>query len=466
MIDTVVLRIHRISEKYEHLVKYLNQINTDNYVKKIHHANSDEISKTSMLYGDTGNVRELTHRSSIHNSSSHYDIAFSISKERDFIELNFSLPKYVHSTNVLQFVDYHDQSLKHTFDKFQAEISRFFSVYFPLAPDWIDVEVNRIDLCFNQFFLNKGDALRYLDEQRNLNLQYARSDTNKFQQYGDTTVQYHTDNYSFKIYHKGTEFKKNDYLKLCKNNPKGFNLEHIRDTSDRILRYEMTCRKGLLNYIFKQKVKDDVNTMFNHNLGEIAKLKGSLRNNLMRKTGNKTKYGVVVKTDAAIEMFVHKSVVNKRFAFHLDSFWDYAMERPIDLLDNYELSFDFNLFQHLHNFFWDKVNRYQLGIKMGIVDIYDKIKRMQDDKDMTNKLFNKNDKIAQTGQLLLIATLSQYTDITDLKKVLPKATYYRYLKKLEDIGIPKHSPDIAVRPPELDFTTYFYEFGKYHATVN
>lgn len=442
MIDTVVLRIHGC-EKYSHICKHLIQLNSKDYVKKFKHNGLQDSSKDAILYSDTGRILDVSHRSSINIASSHYSISFLIHKERDFIELNFSIPKYVHSTNVLQFVDQHDTGVKHTYQKFLALMVDFFNKYLPLPPDWHDVEINRIDICFNQFFLSKKDALRYLEEQRTLNIDYARSEKNRFQSYGTTTVQYLTDNYSFKIYHKGTEFIKNDYGRLAKNNPKNLNLAELRDISDRILRYEMSAKKGLLNYLFKQRLKDDINTMFNHNYGRLQKLRNK-----------------------ASQEFINKTLPNKTFSFTLKSHWDNPQKPPIELFQDFNLPFNFELFEQLNLFFWERVRKYQLGVKMGIKEIHDKIKEHQETKDITNKLYGKREKIAQTGQLLLLATLSQYTDVSDLKEVLPTATYYRYIKKLESLGIPKHSPDIAVKPPPLDFSDYFFYFGKYHLTYN
>jgi|GEM_PF-2100271 len=466
MIDTIVLRIHRVKEKYHHLVKYLEQINNQSYVKKYHHEGLKSDSKTSILYGDTGNILNLTHRSSINIASSHYSISFLISEERDFIELNFSIPKYLYSTNVMQFVDQHNTSSKHCYDKLINLLSEFFNKYFPYAPDWEDLEVNRIDICFNQFFLSKGDAMRYLDEQKNLGIHYAKSDINGAKTYGTTevtTVFYKTDNYSFKIYHKGTEFQKNDYRELVKNNPMGFNLEELKNNADKILRYEMTCRKGLFNYLFKQRLKDNENTAFNHNFHKIKDLKGSRRNNMMRDLG---RVPVYTGSKQKAEIFIHKTINNKTFNFTIYSPWEDLQATPLELFECFNLPFNFELFEELNSFFWDKVNKYQLGVKMGIKDIHDKIKEHQKEEEIKNVLYGKKDKVSQTGQLLLIATLSQYTDISDLKQVLPVATYYRYKKKMEKLGIPAHSPDIAVNPPPLDFQTYFYYFGNHHVTVN
>lgn len=468
MIDTIVLRIHRVKEKYSHLVKYLEQINPKSYAKKFHHEGLENISKTSILYGDTGHVLDLTHRSSINIASSHYSISFFINETRDFIELNFSIPKYLYTTNVMQFIDQHNTSSRHCYDKLINLLSEFFNKYFPWTPDWEDVEVNRIDICFNQFFLSKGDALRYLQEQKDLSIKYAKTETNVPGNYstpgdGLTTVMYTTQNYSFKIYHKGTEFRKNDFKELVKNNPMGFNLMELAENADKVLRYEMTCRKGLLNYLFKEKLRDNENTVFNHNFTKIKNLKGSRRNNMMRDLG---RVPVYTGSKQKAEIFIHKTIHNKTFDFTIYSPWEDLQATSLELFECFNLPFNFELFEQLELFFWRKVKDYQLGVKMGIKEIHDKIKEHQKDEEIKNILYGKKDKVSQTGQLLLIATLSQYTDIADLKHVLPKATYYRYVKKMENLGIPKHSPDIAVNPPPLDYQTYFYYFGNYHTTFN
>lgn len=459
MIDTIVLRIHGY-EKYSHIVKHLESINDrqNGYTKKFKHEGLEDRSRITIFYGDSGRTLDLDVRPNINVPSSNYSIVCSLRQERDFIELSFSIPKYLYSTNVIQFLDQYDPSTKHTFQKLLSVISRFFADYLPLPPDWEDVEINRIDLCFNQFFLSKEDSLRYLEEQRNLNIHYARSEKNKFGVPGHSTVSYITDNYSFKIYHKGIEFRKNDYKKLIKNNPKNLDIHDIAEQSDKILRYEITCRKGLLNYLWKQHLRDDVNTVANHNIGKIMDLrpKASARGRAVAFTSSKD----------PIEVFIFKTLGNKSFQFHLASEWDNLHADPKALIYNYNMCFNFELFDCLHTFFWDRVKKYQLGVKLGLIDIHRKIKQHQDDKKAKNRAYNEKEAIAQTGQLTMLATLSQFTDITELKGILPKATYYRYLKKLEELGIARHSPDIAVQPPPLDHITYFTHFGKYHTTYN
>lgn len=459
MIDTIVLRIHGY-EKYSHIVKHLESINDkrDGYTKKFIHTGMEDRSRIGIFYGDTDRILDLDSRPNINVPSSNYSVVCSIRQDRDFIELNFSIPKYVYSTNVIQFIDQYDPSIKHTFDKLLHVITRFFADYLPLPPDWSDVEMHRIDVCYNQFFLSKDDALRYLSEQKGLNRHYARSEKNTFDATKDTTVSYVTDNYSFKIYHKGTEFRKNDYKKLLKKNPRNLDLPEMADKADLILRYEITARNGLMNYLWKQHIKGDQNTVVNHNLGKIMAIRP--------RRSSKQKAVAFISSKETIETFVYKSIQNKKFQFRLKSEWDNLYADPYELINNYNLTFNVELLTVIHTFFWERVKKYQLGVKLGLVDIHRKIKQYQDDKKLKNTAYNEKESIAQTGNLTMLATLSQFTDITDLKDILPKATYYRYLTKLKELGIARHSPDIAVQPPPLDYVTYFTFFGKYHFLYN
>lgn len=463
MVDTIVLRVHGY-EKHKHIINQLKQMTDDDYIVKYHHEGLESHTKTSILFGDTGRILPVHMRTSIFIPSSHYSISVLPNEGRDFIELNLSIPKYEYSTNVLQFIDSYDQTVEHIFDKLRATLSRLFNTYFAYPPDWNDIEVNRIDLCFNQIFLSKADAMRYLEEQRTLNLDYARSDKNRFQAYGSTTLQYHTDNYSFKIYHKGTEFRKNDLNKLLKNNPMCLDLNEVSEVADKMLRYEMSCKKGLLNYVFRQSVKDDVNTVFNHHYEVIAKTRTRKRNNLVKVTG--TRFNLYGGQSSKIMEWLEKILPNKSFTFTLDSPWESLYTNSTELLDNYNLCFNLELFRSLHIFFWKKVEAYQLGVKMGIRDIFEKIQQKKAEKNFKSTIYGEKKKESYVSQLLVLAALSQYTDISDLKGIIPKATYYRYKKNLEELGIPRHSPDICVNPPPLDYQTYLFYFSKYHTLYN
>lgn len=67
--------------------------------------------------------------------------------------------------------------------------------------------------------------------------------------------------------------------------------------------------------------------------------------------------------------------------------------------------------------------------------------------------------------MLVTAVLSQYIDLRELKGVLPKATYYRYLNKLKEADIPVNN-EVDIYAPTLDHSEYFNHLGKYHFVYN
>ena len=113
------------------------------------------------------------------------------------------------------FIYYHnsqlDYNLKRTYKRLINFIQNFFKREFML-PDIVDlslVEINRIDLAFNQVFEDKQAALQYLEYQKKIRKKNIRVNSNNFRDY-ETSLMYITKRYSLKIYHKGTEYARND----------------------------------------------------------------------------------------------------------------------------------------------------------------------------------------------------------------------------------------------------------------
>lgn len=320
--------------------------------------------------------------------------------------------------------------------KLERFIYELFNLCFPCPPDHRDVEINRIDLCYNQIFDSKDDALKYLKNQKELQVAFARSDNNKFNDYGSTTLQFLTSNYSFKIYHKGTEFRKNDFKQLTKYNPNKYDLKELKEISNRMLRYEITIRKTGMMYVFRQSVKDDINTMFNHNLSRLN----------------------TVRTKAT-KKFIENDINNQSFAFHLSSIWDEIAPVPSELIKDRILTFNYELFTSLFDFFFKRVKKYQFDKRLTIEDVNIKIKEHAENNKARYKAgFDQSN-------MLVIALLSQYMDLRDLKGILPHATYYRYLKRLKEAQVPINN-EIDVYTPTLDNSNYFNELGKYHLVYN
>ena len=88
-----------------------------------------------------------------------------------------------------------------------------------------------------------------------------------------------TTRYSFKCYHKGTEFHENDYKELVANiNKHNYNLNHLQNIADRILRYEITFRRSMLHYL----------TMY-YTFQDLEKKAGYMLNNHLYSYLNKVK---------------------------------------------------------------------------------------------------------------------------------------------------------------------------------
>lgn len=148
-------------------------------------------------------------------TSSHYFCSYRVDVVRNFIEFNFSIPKMIYGTNILQFIkhhteagflntfhsDYHNVALE-TFERFGKFIKRFF---FKLTAGQMNevfpelIEVRRIDICYNQIFLTEKDALTYLEYQKRIKKKGLRALATKAHIFEDA-IFIQTGNYVAKIY--------------------------------------------------------------------------------------------------------------------------------------------------------------------------------------------------------------------------------------------------------------------------
>lgn len=442
MIDTIVIRVHNIS--VNHLL--MNNILKENFIQaKTRYTNGETLDKKAIFYGDTNKILPISIHTQMKIPSSHYTLNLRPNFERDFIEFNFSIPKFIYSTNVMQFIDMADHSPEYTYDKLIHFLENFFNRYFTIKPDNKYIEINRIDLCFNQIFDTKENALRYLEEQKSINIKHARSDSNKFVAYSESddlgvqtaqTIFYKTKDYSFKIYHKGSEFAKNDLKQLLKANPFKFHLQELHDLADRMLRYELTARKGLFNYLL-DRVKTDQN---------IDRVQFIKKCNLKYQ-----KKGV--------------DVITFSYGFFLESDFDYNLDyKYVTLQDMTEMTnntFCKGLFCTVFDFFWSKVKTYQIGLKMNVSDISKLIMKKYDENKDTFKLKERNKELGNQSQLVMLALLTQFTDIHALKGIIPDRTFYRYKSRLKELGIEPNSHTNIFDIPLLTYDKYFDLFRNY-----
>lgn len=441
MIDTIEFKLNNVTD-YP-LVK--TQFERDTKVGSTHivvDEDTGEVFENSkiraMLHHDTGNIMPLTKRSSFYIASSHYNVSYVYNAAQNFISFNFAIPKYLYGTNVLQFIRYYSQSPQDIYRYLLEFMHGWVRKHLIQTIDLKDIELTRLDFCYNQFFNSKHDSLTYLKEQKELLTKHARSTKNDYRNY-ETSLFYTTKRYSFKIYHKGTEFKKHDKKQLIKNNPTKESLDTLQEISDRILRYEVTFRKAQIDYLFEQNELHRIYLPFNFD---------QERHQYVRKFSPEY-YSECMQ-------FAEQS---KRYIFRK---YDYESEH----IKEQSVYFSYEVFKTMYDFFWQKVKDYQLKLKLSIYDVMQKCDALNEQKDKVTKE-NKTLRRKMSYNKPMIVTLgllTNYYSLDELRKsgLLPKATFYHYKKKLSELGINSEARLSDMPPPSLDYIDYKFYFGRHH----
>lgn len=161
--------------------------------------------------------------------SSSSDINFSINENASYIDFEFSIPKYLYGHNLAQFIPQsnsnfckthglksnnwtfqasklYDRLLDFLENRFFVDMMHFFKL--DVFPNMDYIEVRRIDLCYNQFFESKQDALTYLENQKKLKKERNYITKKQTSNFGTTYALNSSFGSYFKIYHKGTEYSK------------------------------------------------------------------------------------------------------------------------------------------------------------------------------------------------------------------------------------------------------------------
>ena len=324
MIDTIVFRIHDIthpyvpdekrnyenSKKNTHydIAEFLNKktvYSLDTYTRLVNLTEAHRVPNYLQVdyfekVSATEDIIKKRHQNSLpigNLDSSHYMATYFIDWKRDFVEFNFSIPKFLYGNNIAQFVEgWQDPSFQlgvstsfnYQQKKVYGRFVRFMDVFQrtvlgELKLDFTRVELSRIDLCFNQFFQNKEDALEYLEYQKKITKKRSRlgSDVFKGGVY-NTGVSYQTKAWSFKIYHKGTEYdskkgdkKKHKALNEAFSGKQGnvqFPVEKFQKIADTILRYEITFRPQRISTLFRRKLFRPNNIHYRQELKQYKKI--------------------------------------------------------------------------------------------------------------------------------------------------------------------------------------------------
>jgi len=293
MIDSIHLRLHNL-QKYKWLINQLeNHSDRDIYEETATMPNNKETIIWRLKVAEFKSDGRKLMRSDGHKlTSSHYKLYWSLpwGDRSPHVDFNFSIPKMLFGTNIIQFVKHKTEPFgiedlkmsdymwnqENTHKRLVHFIRHFLerTFYNVEKIDLNDVEIMRIDICWNQYFNYKADALQYLNYQKNVKKKHLKI-SSKNQTGFATSVFFNTRDYACKIYHKGSEYRsskgeRREHLKANRNIKalkergnflqKGnlrlmtFDVDKLEAHADKILRYEITFRRSYLSKIFRTKV--------------------------------------------------------------------------------------------------------------------------------------------------------------------------------------------------------------------
>jgi hypothetical protein len=438
MIDTILFKLNNVSKYPLTLTKFEHATRTGETNFMVDYDTGEFLENRkvrAILHHDSDTIIPLSKRSKLHIPSSNYNLSYFYNITQDFITFEFSIPKYIWGTNIIQFIKYFSQDANTTYDYLIDFVNGFFLKTCYDVIDLADVELMRLDLCYNQFFNSKVDAIHYLAEQKELLQKYARASKNKYRSY-DSSFIYTTKRYSFKIYHKGEEFKIHDRKELAKKNPTGHSLKDLQDIADKILRYEITFRKGQINYLFE---KNELHTKYVSFLNSESGTK-SMR--LM----NRDLYEQSL-------TFVEQS---KRFIF--------APIKQAEAIRLQTVAFDRSIFACMFNFFWETVKKYQLTNKISLGEVKEKIMLLNGKRDTAVSKVLRNKLSYNTNMLMALTLLTEYTTLDELQKsgLFGRSSFFNYKAKLKTLGIESNARLTDMPPPDLDYSDYQAYFGHKH----
>lgn len=493
MIDTIVLRVHDL-KKHENLCHFLNcnfkgtSLNSaylsDEEIDSIRSSSALDV-KTYIDYYHNAKTNKTTlvkcrFQDKI-NSSGHYYLSYVENLDKDYVEFNFSIPKYEYGTNILMYCEhiwnknfkYYDNSnFDYNFKNSYLQLIRFIKYFFhrefveKTIVDYSDVEINRIDLCFNQLFFNKKSALDYLECQKRLRKRNLSVSSHNFREY-ETSFMYTTKRYSMKIYHKGSEYSKHDRKENERiNKEKGyehFKIDELQSFADKMLRYEVTFRDTMLSYLFNHKVfrKDcsihnkryetykKVESAYSKN-DRIAKKVNSFKREFFKQRFiGKHPYVVVDKIDNDVHDKMLRLLNRKRqFLLQTNSYIEHFNSVTQSGKFEERALFSKALFSECVKFFKSFINEFQIKEMPPELTISQLI------DSYNNKNFHKLPK----KEMMKFYTMLQNGSFEELYKkgLYSRATFYRYKSRFEKIGITQNN----LLP--IDHFQARVDLGQYH----
>ncbi len=525
MIDTIVLRIHNL-HKYGKIVELLrlrgkgtplydiknpHREYIDSDTGLVFDKQDDYMQIRAMEYHDTGKT-QVFYRDKI-LTSSHYYLGYQIRNDRDFIEFNFSIPKLIYGTNLVQFVPHSSEykrlytwedlnSLlsmeKYTYKRLIIFIKTFLFRYFPEAYDFggidlNDVEINRVDISFNQHFNTKKQALKYLEFQKRIKKKYIRETSKNKIDWG-TSIFIQTERYVAKIYHKGTEYassngERKHHEKINKKKKRTvFQVENIRDKNgrvvgeglqsyaDRILRYEISFKNAMMSHIYRKTLFAKTCPVFKklkRDFKKVDSIQKRCERLSSKKVENPMKEFNELPKEKKRNHRLYKSIMNKRISFRLkvsndtkkanSSLEGMKFSRKFTASLPQETNFSRLLLDEMFKEFNKFLKQFKVEVRVNVSNAGKRVAKYNQDIELFNKYYADGvwdmpkSKI-NPNKARQIIMLLQTNTLDELVKngVISRATKYNYIKMLKNIGLkPKQlAMDEVHIQTTLDFTGY------------
>ena len=512
MIDSIVLRFHSLHD-YPEIIKRLRKTGegTSFYERENPHKDDlvneetgEIIDKDSYLrlseieFSDNGKVWTL-YRNKV-KTKSHYYLGYRVDMKRDFVEFNFSIPKYLFGTNLKQFVPHPNEK----FHNFPVDLLRTMEFHIANTYDWLirflnqfiyewfegieinkkDIEINRIDIAYNQIFNSKEDALQYLEFQKRIKKSYIRENSN-YKADWSTSIFLSTERYGAKIYHKGSEYKsktgeRSHHLRVNKEKKetvfpvydeldKDGNVikEGLQSLADRILRYEITFRKSYMSYLFKKHLfaKDCpfLKTLYKE-YKAVRKIKKKCERELDKASNGKllTEAQKQFYMTAFINLpkekkdafFQYEGILNKRNSFRLEI--SEEDQKGNTTIENIYFKANYNPVIPLNALFYRELLHEMFKIFMSFMEEF-QLKKLDKYEDNIQKviLYNREvdrlnssiedpkqhkKRINETlaNQILFNLQHHSLDEMVQLR-LISRRTKYNYLKVLEKLNISKNT---------------------------
>lgn len=176
-----------------------------------------------------------------------YNIHYRAFEDR--IELEFSLPKFIYGTNVLELRSHYNKLKGSPYDFLLMGVKKFFNYFFfGHKVDYGGIKLLRWDFCYNQVFGSLEDSLKTLHF-----IKYKHEKKKDTKSFETGFVQLSKTNY-LKIYHKGAEFNIHDKQQMIKSKNNCY-IDQLEILANKTLRYEKKCTPKNMAYFYNVNYK-------------------------------------------------------------------------------------------------------------------------------------------------------------------------------------------------------------------